>query len=306
VLSRTNAQLTPFADALTRTGVAVRRSATASGSPLQLTVRSASSLGSASRLRAWAHDVLDGIDQPPHASDEPATGSAVDLGEAPPERRVATAVLEFLREQPLGDGAAFRAWVATTNPFDDATTDGVDLLTFHAAKGREWHTVFVTGVETSLVPHKSAHTNAERAEEARLLYVACTRATDQLTLTRASRRGGYARSPSPFVADLDVGEPEPAPPPFRGRPRPPRDHLLEALHAWRDEAARRANILPTQVCSDRDLRSIARVRPRTVDDLAAATTFGPITAERLAPELLDLLRHTEPTVTEPTVTGPVA
>ncbi len=67
-------------------------------------------------------------------------------------------MLDFLREQPLGDGATFRAWVATTNPFDDASTDGVVLLTFHAAKGREWHTVVVTGVESSLVPHKSAST----------------------------------------------------------------------------------------------------------------------------------------------------
>ncbi len=45
------------------------------------------------------------------------------------------AVLDFLREQPLGDGADFRAWVATTNPFDDGTTGGVEVLTFHAVEG---------------------------------------------------------------------------------------------------------------------------------------------------------------------------
>ncbi len=292
VLTRTNAQLGPFADALRRQGVSVRRSATATGSPLQTAVRSAAALGSASRLRAWAHDVLDGIGEPPTA-----VGDDTNPPDQPdPERRVAASILEFLREQPLGDGAAFRAWVATTNPFDDASTDGVDLLTFHAAKGREWHTVFVAGVESSLVPHKSAHTNAERAEEARLLYVACTRATDHLELTRALRRGGYARSVSPFLAGLDAATPPPIAPPPR-RSRTPRDPLLESLRSWRDEAARRANILPTQVCTDRDLRAIAEVRPHSADELAAATSFGPMTAERLAPEIVEIVQSARSTIT---------
>ena len=43
------------------------------------------------------------------------------------------------------------------NPFDDRLTGGVELLSFHASKGREWHTVFVTGVESSLVPHQVGH-----------------------------------------------------------------------------------------------------------------------------------------------------
>ncbi len=286
VLARTNAQLGPFADALAHHGIAVRRSATAAGSPLQAAVRGAAALTSASRLRAWAHDVLD----------DPATishASGSDPGaEAPPERRVATAVLDYLREQTLGDGAGFRAWVATTNPFDDASTDGVGLLTFHGAKGREWHTVFVTGVETSLVPHKSAHTVTERAEEARLLYVACTRATDRLVLTRAQRRGGYARAASPFAIDLTLGPEAPSPPPPRVRVRRP-DPLLDSLRTWRDDAARRANILPVQFCTDRDLRSIAQARPRSADELSATTSFGPITAERLAPEIVEIIESAE-------------
>ena len=67
------------------------------------------------------------------------------------ERRMAAAVLEFLRDQPFGDGAELRTWVASTNPFAEADdVVGVEVLTFHAAKGREWHTVVVTGVETGL------------------------------------------------------------------------------------------------------------------------------------------------------------
>jgi DNA helicase II / ATP-dependent DNA helicase PcrA len=293
VLARTNAQLGPIQDALERSGLPVRRNATANGTPLQTAVRQAASLGSASQLRGWAHDVLDA---PPVAQSlrhrAPVSHRRVDDGaegtDGDPERRVAAAVLDFLREQPLGDGATFRAWVATTNPFDDASTDGVDLSTFHAAKGREWHTVIVTGVESSLVPHKSAATVAGRAEEGRLLYVAFTRATDHLLVTRAARRGGYTRTASPFISDLDLTVPAPAPPPRRVRARV--DPLIGALHEWRDDSARRADILPTQLCSDRDLASIARERPTTVEQLAAVTSFGQITAERLAPQILEVVR----------------
>jgi DNA helicase-2/ATP-dependent DNA helicase PcrA len=279
VLARTNAQLGAFVDELTALGVPVRRSATAAGSPLQEAVRRVAALGSASRLRGWAHDVLD---TPPATTARSGPPNGDD--DTDPERRVAAAVLDFLREQPLADGATFRAWVATTDPFRDRSTEGVDLLTFHAAKGREWHTVFVTGVETSLVPHKSATTVEGRAEEARLLYVALTRATDRLVVTRAGRRGGYQRAVSPFIADLDLRPAPPVPPPRRRRAEV--DPLIGALRTWRDDAARRAGILPVQLCSDRDLTAIVRSRPRTVDDLVAATSFGAITAEKLAPEIL--------------------
>jgi DNA helicase II / ATP-dependent DNA helicase PcrA len=303
VLARTNAQLGPIEDALERSGLPVRRNATANGTPLQTAVRQAAALGSASQLRGWAHDILDAPPVPqslrhrspePHRTARGTSGSHRDVGDRPdgtdgdPERRVAAAVLDFLREQPLGDGATFRGWVATTNPFDDASTEGVDLLTFHAAKGREWHTVVVTGVESSLVPHKSAGTVVGRAEEGRLLYVAFTRATDRLLVTHAARRGGYTRTVSPFIADLDLSVPAPTPPPRRIRARV--DPLIGALHDWRDDAARRADILPTQLCSDRDLASVARERPTTVEQLAAVTSFGQITAERLAPEILEVVR----------------
>ncbi|RLE16698.1 MAG: hypothetical protein DRJ50_14780, partial [Actinobacteria bacterium] len=219
VLARTNKQLSLFDDALRALGLPVHRSATASGSPLQVTIRQAASLGSASQLRAWAHDILDSpvplIDPTPaerQQYDRQAQGTRSRTRrsnprvepDADPERRVAAGVLEYLRDQTLGDGAGFRSWVATTNPFRDASTDGVDLLTFHASKGREWHTVVVSGVESSLVPHKSATTVADKAEEGRLLYVATTRATDRLLITHAARRGGYARTESPFVAELDL------------------------------------------------------------------------------------------------------
>ena len=138
------------------------------------------------------------------------------------------------------------------------------------------------------MPHKSATTVAAKTEEGRLLYVALTRATDRLVVARADRRGGYARTVSPFIADLDLRAAPAAPPPPRVRATV--DPLIGELRDWRDEAARRADILPTQLCSDRDLASIARERPTTVEQLVQVTSFGQITAERLAPQILDLVR----------------
>ncbi len=313
VLARTNAQLTAFETGLGSRGIAVRRSATASGSPLAAAIRDASANTSASGLRGWAHDTLDNIDaldaasaavdefrdtpseigRPPTRPHAPQISqlreatAALRLVEA--ERRVATALLEFLRDQPRGDGAEFRAWIATTNPFNDRSTDGVELLTFHGAKGREWHTVFVTGLEASLMPHKTATTANEKAEEARLLYVATTRATDELHLVRAERRAGYARKPSPFIAELEPCEPASIPVPAALRRLRPVDSTLERLTVWRAESALRARVVPTQLLTDRDLSAIAAAKPTTAEELDAVTSIGLITARRLAPEILPIL-----------------
>jgi DNA helicase II / ATP-dependent DNA helicase PcrA len=280
VLARTNAQLNRLRRACADATVPLRRVAVEPGSPLANAVRAVTALPSATRLRGWAHDVLDS---------EPAYD--VDPIEAA-ERRLAVAVLDFLRDQPLGDGAALRAWIASSDPFaTSADHAGVDLLTFHGAKGREWHTVVVTGVETGLVPHRSATTVAARAEEARLLHVALTRASDRLVVTWAARRGGYTRKPSPLLAGLTVDAPEPP-------RRPPRDVFafdrdedapLKRLVAWRQDAARAAAVLPGELCSDRDLAVIAGASPRSPEELAAVTGFGPLTAARLFPPIRSAL-----------------
>jgi DNA helicase-2/ATP-dependent DNA helicase PcrA len=277
VLARTNAQLPRLARALDGAGIPVRRDQLGAGSPLAAAARAATALPSAGRLRAWAHDVLDadGID------DDDATEA---------ERRVAVAVLDFLRDQPFGDGAGLRSWLATANPFGGDDAGGVDLLTFHAAKGREWSTVVVTGVETGLVPHRTATTNAGRDEEARLLHVAVTRAADRLVLTWSARRGGYQRRPSPLIAGIDTGEAPLVPPPAELLADPtPRDPALDALRAWRQRAAVAAGILPPEVCTDADLAAIAAAGPTDADELAAVTSMGALTAARLLPGIRSAL-----------------
>ena len=256
----------------------MRRDALAAGTPLAAAVRTAAVLRSPSQLRAWAHDL---IELPPATPGVPAEDGAAA------ERKVAGVVLDFLRDQPLGDGAAFRSWVASTHPFAErGDADGVELLTFHAAKGREWHTVIVTGVETGLVPHRSATTVDGRAEEARLLHVAFTRASDRLVVTRAERRRGYARQESPFVDGLAeltrAAPPTPAPAAIAALGRAdaisPATRRLRRLEAWREGAARAIAMLPAQICSDADLSAIAAAPPSSVSDLVAVTGFGPATA----------------------------
>lgn len=326
VLTRTNVQLDDFETALTQRGVAVRRSASATNSPLQSAMRTASANSSASALRTWAHDTLDDIalldaaasrvadldrrvaeakrsdaagpsHRPSKVHSSQIAEARAGLAQIEAERRVATALLEFLRDQPRGDGAEFRSWVATTNAFDDRTTDGVELLTFHAAKGREWHSVYIAGAETSLMPHKSATTAAGREEEARLLYVATTRATDMLVYSHAARRAGYARKLTPFLESLDVTEPEPVAPPIAlRRERPAEDAVLRRLTEWRATTAKRARVVPAQILSDRDLSKIAASRPSTAEEIDTATSIGVLTARRLAPQVLPLI--SEPSADE--------
>jgi len=81
------------------------------------------------------------------------------------------------------------------------------LLTLHAAKGLEFGTVFIVGLDDGLLPHsRSFDEPEEMEEERRLFYVGMTRAKDRLYLVRALQRGrrGYAEEtlPSRFLDDI--------------------------------------------------------------------------------------------------------
>jgi ATP-dependent DNA helicase UvrD/PcrA len=71
----------------------------------------------------------------------------------------------------------------------ESGADALHLMTVHAAKGLEFHTVFVTGLEEGLFPHQnSIDSDGGLDEERRLMYVALTRARRRLYLTFAQSR----------------------------------------------------------------------------------------------------------------------
>jgi len=85
--------------------------------------------------------------------------------------------------------------------------NAVTLMTLHAAKGLEFPTVFITGLEEGLLPHsRSTDTREELEEERRLTYVGLTRAKEELHLTYTRERlffGSRSQSlPSRFLSEI--------------------------------------------------------------------------------------------------------
>ncbi len=102
-----------------------------------------------------------------------------------------------LSEEPALDASPRRQrWHDEAEP-DPGEPDAVALATFHRSKGLEWQRVFVIGASEGLVPHAAATTPTALAEEQRLLYVALTRAGQELTVSWARRRDGEERRGSP-------------------------------------------------------------------------------------------------------------
>jgi DNA helicase-2/ATP-dependent DNA helicase PcrA len=272
VLARTNDQLGELARALECAGLPVERSA--GRSPLERALAEANRCTNREQLAALTEAIWE--------------GDAVD----PVRMRVAEEVDRFLSS---GEPGGFRAWVEARQPFDDLDTDdgegAVALVTFHAAKGREWSGVVVTGVEDGLVPHYSASTPAQRAEEARLLYVALTRASDELVVTWATERRRMPVVESPLLeavkATTAADAPTPPPSAMRSRPRPV--DPLDALREWRRALARAGNVTEAAVCSDATLRALLERPPESVAEVGERLGLGPAAAARIAPKLLNLL-----------------
>lgn len=227
---------------------------------------------------------------------------------------------DYLRLDPLGRTDTFVRWLhATVQSEGDAGMggDAVTVATFHAAKGLEWGVVHLAGVEDGYVPIAHARTPAARAEEARLLYVAMTRAQRELRITWADTRAFASkvverrRSPllDPLVATyrpeatvpaaLASGPLEPPVADFAEQVASQRAALatrsraevpgLDALHRWRDEVARAARAEPDAVLADHILARVARRRPRDLDELSEVPGVGVILAHRFGEAMLSAL-----------------
>jgi DNA helicase-2/ATP-dependent DNA helicase PcrA len=192
-----------------------------------------------------------------------------------------------------------------------AAIDGVNLLTYHRAKGLEWDAVYLPALDEGLLPIRQAKEDVEVAEERRLLYVGITRARRFLALSSSSRR------PSRFLAALEPPRPAAGRAPGRagrasGRasggasdrvrvlPGAPMaeagavdDRLLEALRLWRRQRASDDGVPAYVVFHDTTLAEIAEARPRSLPALRRVRGMGPTKLERYGEEILAVIEGSE-------------
>jgi len=105
-------------------------------------------------------------------------------------------------EMPVGKRLDIEAGMVKGRAERSGETDCLNLMTFHASKGLEFRRVYLIDVNEGLVPHRRAKTKEEIEEERRVLYVAMTRAKEELYLLYTEKRGGREIPPSRFLREL--------------------------------------------------------------------------------------------------------
>jgi DNA helicase-2/ATP-dependent DNA helicase PcrA len=279
VLVRTNNLAQSISDALSMRGIPTQR--LMRGHSYTDAVNEVSALGGRDLLNAWASDILDLPD--------PDTPDATI--------QVAQKVREYLTDNSVGpvDGRSFASWLATSVSLE--MPDGVAVMNFHTAKGREWYGVIVAGAEKGLLPHVNARTTTAREEEQRLAYVAMTRASDVLVITWTDSRNGRRTGPSALLRDIPTGEQQVVAPPDELRALATKRQDINkariALEEWRKNAARAARVDVTAVISDKQLKQLATEVPRDVEHVARI--IGSMLATRHGQRIVDALATVSPT-----------
>ncbi len=193
--------------------------------------------------------------------------------------------VDLVEENPSLDLPGFVGHLAQRADAQHApTVQGVTLASMHAAKGLEWDAVFVVGLVDGVLPIAQSLSRPEAVEEERrLLYVAVTRAREQLVLSWSLSRnpgGKRARPRSRFLTGLAPDSGPTAPPPRRTAKRPKvvlegeAGELFERLRAWRSQAAQAQSVPAYVVFTDATLQAIAETRPANLRELSGLPGIG--------------------------------
>ncbi len=169
---------------------------------------------------------------------------------------------------------------------------GVQLMTYHRAKGLEFDAVFLPRLLDGELPYRARRTEADPDEERRLLYVGITRSREHLFLSwpREPRT-----SPSLFLREVGVVKAAALRPTAAARPtRVPvtvgaGGALFDRLKEWRRTRASADSVPAYVIFHDRTLAEIAERKPRDWADLAAVPGVGPAKLDRYADEVLAIV-----------------
>ncbi len=134
-----------------------------------------------------------------------------DTARAENVREIKTSILTYMKESGDETLEGYLANVALYTDLDnyDADADAVVLMTMHSAKGLEFPTVFLVGMEETIFPGTRAIGEPEEMEEERrLCYVAITRAKEQLVLCSAHQRMLFGRTTANRVSRFVFEIPE--------------------------------------------------------------------------------------------------
>jgi DNA helicase-2/ATP-dependent DNA helicase PcrA len=200
--------------------------------------------------------------------------------------RLRALATEFALAHPEGDVAGFVEELSGRFSVE-RNARGVNLLTYHRAKGLEFDAVFLPRLLDGELPFRSGRSKADPDEERRLLYVGITRARRYLFLTwptdaKAAR--------SPFLDDLGIARQRPTKP-----ARGPRvsigagGEVFDRLKGWRRKRAEADGVPAYVVFSNKTLEEIAERKPRDWGDLAAVSGVGPAKLERYGDEVLAIV-----------------
>lgn len=119
-----------------------------------------------------------------------------------------TNMFQYEQENENASLEAFLTEIALISDIDshDENADNVLLLTIHSAKGLEFKNVIIAGVEDNIFPLQRAIAEGEIEEERRLMYVAITRAKQNLTITKTASRMMFGKTgrnlPSRFLNEM--------------------------------------------------------------------------------------------------------